>query len=140
MNQGALHYRSASKRKAIPITSLVDVVFILLLFFMLTSSFLDWNDIQLKSAVGGSTYSASPDQTQLIVLDARGRVSLYGEQAQKDLALPKLIPSLKQDLPTVLFPHHDVTVQSIVSTLDQFSELGFEQVSLGRVLEKQGQR
>lgn len=135
MNQGLLNNRSTARSKAIPITSLVDVVFILLLFFMLTSSFLDWNSIQLKSATGGSSDASSIDQTQLLVLDKRGRMSLYSDQAQEDLSLAELLPSLKQDSPIVVFPQREVSVQSIVTTFDRLTSAGFKQVSLGHVMD-----
>src|SRR5690606_18422295 len=45
----ALAIRAARRRSTISLTPLIDVVFILLVFFMLASSFLDWRAIDLRA-------------------------------------------------------------------------------------------
>lgn len=61
-------------RKRLSMTSLVDVIFLLLLFFMLTSTFSKFAEVELTSAAPGSAVSAdtpplflqlSPDATNL---------------------------------------------------------------------------
>ena len=45
--------RASRRRALIGLTPLIDVVFILLVFFMLASSFLDWRAIDLTAPARG---------------------------------------------------------------------------------------
>ena len=49
---GSPLYRS--RRKGISLTPLIDVVFILLMFFMLTFTFTRWKAVDLRFPVAGS--------------------------------------------------------------------------------------
>lgn len=44
---------SRSRRKGISLTPLIDIVFILLTFFMLTSTFTRWKAVALRFPVAG---------------------------------------------------------------------------------------
>ncbi|MFZ2100512.1 MAG: biopolymer transporter ExbD [Oricola sp.] len=48
------------RRGAISMTSLIDVIFLLLLFFMLSSTFAKFGEIELTAAGGGADKSISP--------------------------------------------------------------------------------
>ncbi|MEO0622182.1 MAG: biopolymer transporter ExbD [Pseudomonadota bacterium] len=65
-------------RLRISLTPLIDVVFILLVFFMLASSFLDWRSIRLSAAPSGAP-SAGVEGALLVELTADG-VRLSGER------------------------------------------------------------
>lgn len=47
-----------ARRRALSMTSLIDVIFLLLLFFMLSSTFTRFGDLPLTTASGGATASA----------------------------------------------------------------------------------
>lgn len=48
------------RRGAISVTSLIDVIFLLLLFFMLSSTFTKYGEIELTAAGGGAGKAISP--------------------------------------------------------------------------------
>ena len=54
-----------SRRRRLAMTSLIDVIFLLLLFFMLTSTFSKFAEIELTSAASGT---AAPSDTPLLFL------------------------------------------------------------------------
>ena len=61
------------------ITSLIDVIFLLLLFFMLASTFSKFSEVDVEIAAPGNASSAQPDQTLHTLLVEPGRVVLDGE-------------------------------------------------------------
>ncbi len=69
-------------------TSLIDVIFLLLLFFMLSSTFSRFAEIELSSATAGG----APGETRPLFLQLRPeRLTLNGEA----LSLDRLAPALR---------------------------------------------
>lgn len=52
--------RATRRKRAIAMTPLVDVIFLLLLFFMLTSTFSKFAEVELSAAASGSPSSGLP--------------------------------------------------------------------------------
>ncbi len=48
-------------------TSLIDVIFLLLLFFMLTSTFTKYGEIELQTAAGGAAAAATSETERLFL-------------------------------------------------------------------------
>ena len=66
------------RRKA-SMTPLIDVVFLLLLFFMLTSTFSTFGEIELSPATSGGTASEAPTERAFVQIGAT-RLVLNGQQ------------------------------------------------------------
>ncbi|MCY0094953.1 biopolymer transporter ExbD [Hoeflea sp. J2-29] len=67
---------ATSPRRQISMTSLIDVIFLLLLFFMLSSTFSRFADVELGT--GGGSAAAASDATPAFVKLSDGRLSLNG--------------------------------------------------------------
>ena len=68
------------KRRGISLTPLIDVVFILLLFFMLSSNFMHWRQITLSSA---EQSEQTPDKIEVVRVESdAGRVTHAGKSYQ----------------------------------------------------------
>ncbi|MBL4900017.1 MAG: biopolymer transporter ExbD, partial [Colwellia sp.] len=67
---------SSRVKKTISLTALIDVVFILLMFFMLTSTFIKWHSVTLQTSAAGSTITSDEVKTQLIILHENNELSL----------------------------------------------------------------
>lgn len=96
------------RRRALSMTSLIDVIFLLLLFFMLTSTFTRFSEIQLSAAgVGAATPSDTPP---LFLRLGEGTASLNGDI----LNLPALRAAVlvQMDGPTTLLVSAEDTVTS----------------------------
>jgi len=64
-------------------TSLIDVIFLLLLFFMLTSTFSNFGEIELSEATAGKSTSSAPVDRSFVQLGAE-RVVLNGSPTTLD--------------------------------------------------------
>lgn len=69
-------------RRQISVTSLIDVIFLLLLFFMLSSTFSKFADVEL-SATGGRSTGTLTTVPAFLKLSA-GRILLNGVEVEKD--------------------------------------------------------
>ena len=106
---GAPLYRS--RQKGISLTPLIDVVFILLMFFMLTSTFTRWKAVDLRFPVADS--GVDPKNPQAVILHTDGSLSLRGRPLfLPDVGAPAAdgIPALDPARPLVVFPEADTRV------------------------------
>lgn len=73
-------------RRRMALTPLIDVIFLLLLFFMLSSTFARFGEIELSAAAAGAAQSGAP-QTRAFVQIGAKRLVLNGSPATlEDLA------------------------------------------------------
>jgi biopolymer transport protein ExbD len=64
-------------KRAVSMTPLIDVVFLLLLFFMLSSTFSNFGEIELNQASGGQATQPAPSERFFVQLGA-SRLVLNG--------------------------------------------------------------
>ena len=124
--------------RLISLTPLIDVVFILLVFFMLAASFLDWRSVDLNVSSGVSAATTAP-QTILISLAADGSVAVgsvaVGSVAVAQSALRSVISARLADnreRPVVIRAEPGVPLQRAIDTLDLVRTIGAANVSLSR--------
>jgi len=120
------------RRNLISLTPLIDVVFILLVFFMLASSFLNWRSITLDSPKQTGT-SASLERALLIEVRTDG-LRLAGETMSLDRIAGRAMAALakKPDRPVLVRPDDGVPVQEVVQVLDGLAAAGVGNLSLIR--------
>ena len=125
-------YRTGRKRSLIGLTSLIDVIFLLLLFFMLTSTFMRFTSFDLKVAAAGNEAPA-PDTVLLVRVMADGSLSLNGQPARLDDIDDVLAGFIDRGVQhAVLQPRGKVAVQTLVETLEVLQETQLISVSLAR--------
>ena len=119
-----------ARRRGVSITALIDVVFILLLFFMLSSSFVRRNTIDLAMPALSATAAAETSALQL-VLEPDGR--LHSVDAALDLGsfrrLSAYAPGADRDV--IVRPMPGVHLASIVGASEALLRSGARAVSLG---------
>ena len=125
------------RRRPISLTPLIDVVFILLMFFMLTSTFTRWKAVDLRLPIAGS--DASSEQPQALLLHTDGSLLLRGRPFQlpdpdAEAALSAALDSVR---PVVVFPEADTRVQTIISTFERLAAAGVSGAVLGAALERE---
>lgn len=118
------------RKSAISLTALIDVVFILLMFFMLTSSFTKFSTIAVNASV--ATHSAAQLAPQLLFLQLNGTLSIKANGPQ-GLTDAQLHQQLDNAQPIVLLPAAQTEVQVVVRTLERLHKLSFTKVTLGQV-------
>lgn len=123
----------ARKRPLISLTPLIDVVFILLIFFMLASSFLDWRAIDLDAPVQASGAAASTEGALLVEIKPDG-IRLAAEQVTLDTLAGRVAERLavKPDQHILIKPSEGVPLQRTVDVLDRLKAIGVADMSLIR--------
>ena len=122
-----------STARLISLTPLIDVVFILLIFFMLASSFLDWRSVDL-SVTSGMGAAESADQAILIDLRADGSMTV-GSSPVTIRALPSVLKTKLAGNPeqrVVIRSEPGVPLQRAIDALDLIRATGAINVSLTR--------
>lgn len=120
------------RARRLSLTALIDVVFILLLFFMVTSVFQRDATIALPTAAG--TAAADAPRPQVVAVDAGGQLRSWGDaNAAGDYRSidPVFWSTFDLTRPLVLRPAADCTVEMLVAVLEAARGAGFETVSLG---------
>ena len=89
-------------RRPMSMTPLIDVVFLLLLFFMLTSTFSSFGEIELNEATAGGSTKDAPSERVFVQLGA-ARLVLNGapvtlEDLTKQMESGQILVSLDSDV------------------------------------------
>lgn len=128
--------KTIRKRQLISLTPLIDVVFILLIFFMLASSFFDWREIRLDAPVHAAT--GNSDEEALLIEIRPNQMLINGLFIFEDNLvndLKKIIA--KQPNKRILIkPTAGVPLQTVVSVIDSIKSAGGTNLSLSRDADK----
>jgi len=118
------------RRSIIGLTPLIDVVFILLIFFMLASSFLDWRAIPLEVPQTG-VQSESETRAMLVRIQRDGGLDLNGVPVTAAGLVQQLSQRLRSpEMRVLVQPQSGVPLQDVVSILDRLNRAGVQNISL----------
>ncbi|WP_247676785.1 MULTISPECIES: biopolymer transporter ExbD [unclassified Leisingera] len=118
------------KRRRLSMTSLIDVIFLLLLFFMLTSTFSKFGEVELMAAGQGATGS---DKQMLFVVLGELSLTLNGQPAdlERIAGLIRLQPQTGGHL-VLISPGADASSQRLVDLLSELRRVeGLQTLVLG---------
>ncbi|MDF1609091.1 biopolymer transporter ExbD [Hoeflea sp. YIM 152468] len=101
---------SSRHRRRISMTSLIDVIFLLLLFFMLSSTFSRFADVELGTR--GGTGAAAADLVPAFIKLSEGRTSLNGAPLPVDDLARELAHQQSVNRINVLIVSVDATANS----------------------------
>ena len=118
------------RRHSISLTSLVDVVFILLFFFMLASSYQSWRSIDLSLAGSGDQPVEPGAELQVLRQLADGALLL--QDAPLDIEEIEMLVRERPQLKLVVQPGEGVDLQSTITLMDRLRRAG-AQLALGRL-------
>ncbi|MBU1814119.1 MAG: biopolymer transporter ExbD [Alphaproteobacteria bacterium] len=126
--------RKRRRKQLISLTPLIDVVFILLIFFMLASSFLDWRSIALGTPAQATAASSSMEGALLVRIRSDGALDLSGERLDEAQLTARLAEAhaRKPDQRVLVQPQQGVQMQRAVTILDLVTAVGIHDVSLLR--------
>jgi biopolymer transport protein ExbD len=122
----------ARRRPLISLTPLIDVVFILLVFFMLASSFLDWRAIGL-TAPADAAAGGSVEGTLLVEVRPEG-LRFAGEFMPLDAVAERVGRRVARtpDITVLVRPTTGVDLQRTVAVLDRLVAEGAVNLSVIR--------
>lgn len=118
------------RRAKVSLTPLIDVVFILLVFFMLASSFLDWRSIALDAA-GKPGAAAGMEGALLVDVSAEGpRVA--GELLSLDTLAAQVADRVRErpDQRFLIRPARGLALQGVVDVMDRMALAGARDIAL----------
>ena len=110
---------SRSPKPKISLTPLIDVVFLLLIFFMLASTFLKFNAMAISAVERGP---AAADVSKFVLIEILGeqRLEVNGATLQVDGLLAHIDRLVANGLTrAVVKPTPNATVQDLVSVLER---------------------
>jgi len=121
------------RRAGVSLTPLIDVVFILLVFFMLASSFQQWRSIAMQPPVErGGGGDGSP--AVLIRLHPGGGLDLNGQRIGRDTLRARLDTYAGREQPprVLIEPRAGVPLQRAVRVIDLVEAAGLSRTRLLR--------
>ncbi len=135
-----MQLKYTAKKRKISLTALIDVVFILLMFFMLTTQFIQWQSVPLTLNTTEKNAISDVEPELAFMLNPQGEISIIGRLADQQLENNFYEELTAQDLshlalpnPVKLHPLPQTQVHTLIKALDHFNAQGIE-VAIGGVI------
>lgn len=128
------HSSSQIEDPNINLTPLIDVVFLLLIFFMVSTTFDTTSQLKIKLPEASENEQSPPPQMLNLVIDAEGKFYLNSRELSNSksvtlqAALERILDGTKR--PIVIQSDAASPVQSLVTAMDVIGRLGLPQVSI----------
>jgi biopolymer transport protein ExbD len=119
----------------INLTSLIDVVFLLLIFFMVTTTFEQQARIRVELPEASAEPVPQEDNTLEIIVDAQGRYFIGDQQVINSelntlkAAISKALGG-REGVPVTVRADAKTPNQAVITVLDATSQLGLTHISL----------
>ena len=119
----------------INLTPLIDVVFLLLIFFMVSTTFEHQSRIQIELPEATAEATELEEESLEIIIDAQGRYFIGEEQVVNTLlktlkaAISNAVGT-RRGVPVIIRADAHTPHQAVVTALDATSQLGLTQISL----------
>jgi biopolymer transport protein ExbD len=116
----------------IMMTPLIDMIFILLLFFVVTTSFIHETGIKVEKA-HATTSQALKKNLVLVAIDTQGGYWYDKQLYPIDDLIPALIAVCRQtpDAAIVVIPDRNGRIEPLITILDHLRAKGITQFSIG---------
>ncbi len=140
-----MNLQSRSKEEPeVNLTSLIDVVLLLLVFFMVSTSFVRETEISLRlpQAQTQTEPVVQAESLEIIVTESggylvNGRALVNSERRTLRTAIERTIGD-ERDLPVFVRADAQATHQAVVTAMDVAGQLGFVQISIATVTPPEG--
>jgi biopolymer transport protein ExbD len=128
-----LNLSQPKRKNAISLTPLIDVVFILLLFFMLTSSFVPWRIVDTPLSVASDAQTPPPEKDNLILTLKQNDDQVWVDGQVVSFSDQSRFQSLVTDHNEGIFiikAEDGVTLQTLMHLADRLKLNGAKTVSI----------
>jgi biopolymer transport protein ExbD len=126
--------RSAEEDVNINLTPLIDVVFLLLIFFMVSTTFDTTAQLKIKLPEASTTQAPETAQQINLMIDGKGNFFVNSRELTNNRSATlkaALERSLSNGMTAVVIQSDAASpVQSLVTAMDVVGQLGFSQVSI----------
>lgn len=107
-----------TQHASLNLTPLVDMVFLLLMFFLLTTQFIEEDGIGVRLPTATSPMDAKPEHIT-IVLTGSGDLYLDGQRLTETELAPRLREVMGQDTTVMLRGDRTVQLQKAITVMEQ---------------------
>lgn len=127
--------RTSQEEISVNLTPLIDVVFLLLIFFMVSTTFDDKLQLSITlPEADGAPLQQDSEQVEVVVT-ASGEYLVNGEKLAKSDAAGLRMALLalgqeKTEMPLLVYADAKVSYESVVRVYDVAGQLGFDRLSL----------
>ena len=117
------------------LTPLIDVVFLLLIFFMVSTTFEKQSKLKIDLPEAAASATELKEEAVVIGIDAKGRFFINDRQLVNTqlktlkIALSKTVGD-KKDTPLILRADSKTPHQSVVTAMDAAAQLGLTRLSI----------
>lgn len=128
MSSTALNLNKGRARVVLSLTPLIDVVFILLVFFMLVSQFATWRQVEMlpQASLGDQTAKLAP---LIITVDARDTMTVNGQKVQGPSdAATKTTAILSEGQSVIVRPLEGATIQPVISIVEALTRADIKNI------------
>ena len=117
---------------SINITPLIDIVFLLLVFFMLATSFIQKSTIEVNLSAGESVQIDKKKNSVIIILNNKGQIFLNNKILNISEIQQKLSKILKKgsDQKVLIKSHKKVEVQKVIRLIEEVRLAGTNNIKL----------
>lgn len=127
--------RQTKEELNLNLTPLIDIVFLLLIFFMVTTTFTKENHLAIQLPEAQGEVVDAPDKLVEVIIDKDGQYSVNGQRliSAKLLTLKQAIEKVSQGdraLPFVITADALTPHESVVRAMDAAGQLGFSRLSI----------
>jgi len=117
----------------INLTPMLDVVFIMLIFFIVTATFVKEEGLDVNQPDDDKPKTVDPDKKSIVVrITSRDRIQI----AQRDVDWRAVRPQIERlhaenpEAPVIIQPHADSRAETMVHVMDSARQAGVRNVSL----------
>ena len=117
----------------INITPMLDIVFIMLIFFIVTTSFVKEKGLEVSRPSNSPPKEIKKNKGPIVVkIDANGNIMLQGRMLERKAVEANLEreKAEKPDSPLIIAAHPDAQTEILVTVLDAAEAVGVESVSV----------
>lgn len=127
--------RQRKEALAVNLTPLIDVVFLLLIFFMVSTSFTDLSELVVNLPEADGEQRQAETKGLELVITSSEEMFLNGVPFPADEKNLRLIlvekAGSRRDIPISIIADADTRHAMVVMSMDAVSQLGFKQLSIG---------
>lgn len=128
--------RHRSETPDVNLTPLIDVVFLLLIFFMVSTTFKDDHEIKIDLPEASAKAAKHKDKPLEIRISSDGRYFVNGKEVvNKRLdtlkrVIRKIARGYKKDAQVIIRTDRKATHESFIRAMDAVKQLGFRKISI----------
>lgn len=132
-----MKFRSREQQELdVDLTSLIDVVFLLLIFFMVTTTFDKNAELKIELPTASNTAASSNQDKLELLIDGQGRYYVNGREVLNNQpetlfqAMSQTLDEMDHIPPLVISADANVNYQAVVTAMDIAGRLGLTNFSM----------